>query len=318
MMFGSNRFLSYLYAAFFGIALAATATPLVAETWVPTVNEKGERGWLDLDPLIWDDSTNPPDPTDPNNSEFVPDGYVKTWSQEFSAPTKVVDLVAAKAGDELVAGWGAWNIRHLQGNNDKAGKVATAETLLLNPAGTALLVRSLNKPLTAQLRGGATRTYQFTAGMLSTEFGHKQKLGYFEVRMKATISKGDHVAVWLLRSDNSYNKNAFMSELDMVELVGGHDKFYFNDHGPGTGAMTQWPGNGQTDNWNTYGVLLTENGTVWYLNGQEVRRSLKPMNTEVYWLLTHETGGNWPGMPDSTTRWPHEVEIDYVRIYKAP
>lgn len=264
--------------------------------------------------LLKQDDTTPP--VEPDDSEFVPDGYVKTWSQEFNAPTKVIDLTAAKAGDELISGFWQWNVRHLQGNNDKAGKTVTVETHLLNSDSTALLIRALNKPLTAQLRGGTTRTYQFTAGMISTELGHVQRLGYFEFRMRTKISKGDHVAGWLLRKDGVYNKAAVLSEIDMVELVGGDDTFYFNDHGPGVGPMTKVAGNGTTDEWNTYGLLLTETGSIWYLNGKEVRRSSKPMATDVYWLLTHETGGNWPGMPNNTTVWPQEVEIDYVRIYK--
>lgn len=281
------------------------------------VNQDGQVKQLTVDEVkeLLKDDTVPPD--EPDRSPWVPAGYVQTFAQEFNAPTKVVDLTAAKVGDALISGWWQWNVRHLQGNEDKAGKTVTASTHLLNPDSTALLIRSLNEPLTAPLRGGTSRTYQFTAGMISTELGHVQRLGYFESRMKVTISKGDHVAMWLLRKDGIYNKKTVLSEIDMVELVGGHDKFYFNDHGPGVGAMTQLPANGTTDDWNTYGILLTATETVWYLNGKEVRRSLKPMDTDVYWLLTHETGGKWPGMPDGTTVWPHEIEIDYFRAYKA-
>jgi hypothetical protein len=27
-------------------------------------------------------------------------------------------------------------------------------------------------------------------------------------------------------------------------------------------------------------------------------------------------GGNWPGNPDATTRFPASMEVDYVRIYQ--
>jgi beta-glucanase (GH16 family) len=34
-------------------------------------------------------------------------------------------------------------------------------------------------------------------------------------------------------------------------------------------------------------------------------------------FLTTTIGGNWPGSPDSTTKFPQYFDIDYVRVYES-
>lgn len=297
--------------------IASIGVPLLAdspatkpgEIWVPTVNEKGERGWIDLKPLIWSEPT---EPGEPDDSEWVPDGYVRSYTEEFNDPLTVVDIPAAKQGDEWIGAFKAWNVRNLAGNADKGGKVVTGDTQVFN--GDSHSIRSVNKPVTAQ-SGGRLQTFQFTAGMISTETGHRQLYGYYEFRMRADLSKGHHVAAWLLMDDGSYNKAAEVCEVDMVEALGQDDKLYFNDHGPGTSPMTQLAG-GKVQDWHVYGLAWTASGMVWTLDGKEVRRSSKSMPRKAYWLLSLEIGGNWPGLPNASTVWPANVEIDYLRIYK--
>ena len=53
--------------------------------------------------------------------------------------------------------------------------------------------------------------------------------------------------------------------------------------------------------------------------------SLAPLNDGAVWpfdagqsnfiLLNLAIGGSWPGSPDSTTPFPSEMLVDYVRIY---
>ncbi len=40
-------------------------------------------------------------------------------------------------------------------------------------------------------------------------------------------------------------------------------------------------------------------------------------NAPFYFLLNLAVGGEWPGPPDAATPSPAEMEVDYVRVYKA-
>jgi beta-glucanase (GH16 family) len=35
-------------------------------------------------------------------------------------------------------------------------------------------------------------------------------------------------------------------------------------------------------------------------------------------LLNLAVGGNWPGNPDNTTKFPQKMLVDYVRVYRRP
>jgi len=35
-----------------------------------------------------------------------------------------------------------------------------------------------------------------------------------------------------------------------------------------------------------------------------------------YILLNFAVGGEWPGSPDATTKFPQAMLVDYVRVYK--
>jgi beta-glucanase (GH16 family) len=37
----------------------------------------------------------------------------------------------------------------------------------------------------------------------------------------------------------------------------------------------------------------------------------------MFLLLNLAIGGNWPGNPDSTTQFPQEMVVDYVRMYRG-
>ena len=55
----------------------------------------------------------------------------------------------------------------------------------------------------------------------------------------------------------------------------------------------------------------------WTINGQVVREHPNYINSkDLYMLMSWDIGSNWPGKTDSSTKWPAEVLIDYVRIYQ--
>ncbi len=66
---------------------------------------------------------------------------------------------------------------------------------------------------------------------------------------------------------------------------------------------------------------------MWYVDGKAYHR-LTPASlpSGAKWVYDHPfflllnvaVGGGWPGDPDSTTTFPQQMVVDYVRVYSEP
>jgi beta-glucanase (GH16 family) len=43
-----------------------------------------------------------------------------------------------------------------------------------------------------------------------------------------------------------------------------------------------------------------------------------PFNEDFYFIINLAVGGNWPGSPDATTKFPRHLIVDYLRVYQIP
>jgi len=68
----------------------------------------------------------------------------------------------------------------------------------------------------------------------------------------------------------------------------------------------------------TFGLQWIPGTLIWYVDSQEVFKLSNPCipNTPEYILVNMAIGGSWPKPPDSTTKFPSYMDVDYVRVYK--
>lgn len=178
--------------------------------------------------------------------------------------------------------------------------------------------------------------------------------GYFEVRCKAPAAEGLWSAFWMqsesMASDGTTDGGRGGAEIDIMESP------YYND--PYTTARTyrnttmhtihvDGYGDGHKSNnskffrvdrdmyneFNTYGVLWTENEYIFYINGQETWRTDFGVSQvpEFLWLSVEIAGEAGSGNPENTDNkftWagdirnnpdelmPADFVIDYVRVYQ--
>jgi beta-glucanase (GH16 family) len=38
----------------------------------------------------------------------------------------------------------------------------------------------------------------------------------------------------------------------------------------------------------------------------------------MFLMANLQVGGDWPGMPDATTPFPAQLELDYIRVWQQP
>jgi Glycosyl hydrolases family 16 len=259
-----------------------------------------------------------------------PMGYQLVWQDEFDS----LNLGAPSTGAKWLPYFARWNARHLDGNQDQAVKMGDQERRadgrlvadVLARAGVAsgeagilhriengvLQLRAYPLPLNLTAGFGG---FRYIGSMISGEEQHAQRYGYWEVRLRLDeVSPGQHFAVWLLPKDG-----AWPPEIDLLEAVGQHPHSIFvNAHAQRPGPpITQVELAMPNRTWTTVGFLWTSTVMRWTVNGAVVREHENLVNDrELYILLSWEIANRWTGPPTSSTRWPAQVSVDYVRIYQ--
>jgi Ca2+-binding RTX toxin-like protein len=69
----------------------------------------------------------------------------------------------------------------------------------------------------------------------------------------------------------------------------------------------------------TYGVDWQADKITWYFDGEPIFQAATPpdMHLPMYMQANLAVGGDWPGSPDATTKFPAELCIDYIRAWTS-
>lgn len=192
----------------------------------------------------------------------------------------------------------------------------------------------------------------FLSGVISTYDKFKQKYGYFEARIKIPNHLGTFPAFWLhhhLREWEGTQK----TEIDIMENLGHapwyvYNSFhYFTGVSEGVGGTPHfikpqpqgqiYTGTDYSENYHVYAAEWKPGHIRYFIDGQQVSEVWNSASDheELYLIINMAVGGNWTNMPtnaggtgrSSDNRFPTQndidtwgnpqLEIDYVRVYKA-
>jgi beta-glucanase (GH16 family) len=160
--------------------------------------------------------------------------------------------------------------------------------------------------------------YQYTSGFLNSYYSFSQTYGYFEINAKLPAGQGLWPAFWLLPEDGGWPP-----ELDVMEQLGQNTSTIYT-----TVHSTTLPGNqeaqadtvGDTSSaFHTYGVDWEPDYVTWYFDGKPIYKVATPsdMDKPMYMLINLAVGGYWPGSPDSSTQFPADMQVNWVRAYQS-
>ena len=154
--------------------------------------------------------------------------------------------------------------------------------------------------------------YAYMSGVITTQPSFSQTYGYFEMRAKLPRGKGLWPAFWLLPLDLSWPP-----EIDVMESIGDPSKSYTAIHSTAAQSAVQ-EHRISPEEFHTFAASWDPREVIWYIDGREVFRKPTPrdMHKPMYMLANLAVGGNWPGSPDETTRFPAIYAIDYIRAYR--
>lgn len=174
---------------------------------------------------------------------------------------------------------------------------------------------------------GNTNGYPYSSAMITTGPQNKHagednkfafKYGYVEARVKVPQGQGLWPAFWLLPSDGSGPP-----EIDLMEVLGNDTKTsYATVHwseDQASKSMTTINTTNFADGFHTIGMRWDSDKLEWFYDGQRVKRFVgtdQIPHMQMFLLANLAVGGEWPGNANSTTKFPADYQIDWIKVWK--
>lgn len=158
--------------------------------------------------------------------------------------------------------------------------------------------------------------------------------GRFEARIKLMTGQGFWPAFWMLSTNEPYGGWPQSGEIDIMEYLGQEtEKTFGTIHYGDLYPNNQFQGrdfllyDGSTfdQDFHVFAVEWEAGEIRWYVDdilfSTKTSADIAPYNwpfdatNQMHFLLNLAVGGNLPGDPDSSTPFPSQMEVDYVRVY---
>lgn len=159
----------------------------------------------------------------------------------------------------------------------------------------------------------------YISGMIQNHDSFTQTHGYFEARIDTPVGQGSWPAFWLLPNDGTWPP-----EIDVMEIVGNLPNNWNGTVHYGSSSNHQQRSFEEaipnlSSGYHTYGTEWNATNIIWTVDGVEMARVATPpdVNKGMYLLANLAIGGDWPGSPNSSTTFPLDMKVDYIRAYEA-
>jgi beta-glucanase (GH16 family) len=175
--------------------------------------------------------------------------------------------------------------------------------------------------------------YGYTSARLKTLHKFEQAYGRFEARIQIPRGQGIWPAFWMLGNDIDAKGWPACGEIDIMENIGREPAVVHGTiHGPGysadkgIGSPFALPdGQKFADAFHIYAVEWEPDVIRFYVDDHPYATRRPPdLPSGAKWVYDHPffiilnlaVGGDWPGTPDATTKFPQSMLVDYVRVYR--
>ena len=238
--------------------------------------------------------------------------WTLAWSDEFDGPKGSAPDPTKWVYDLGASGWG---------NHELENYTDSRENSYLDGKGH-LVIRAVR-----------TREGQYTSARLKTQGKFSTRYGKIEARIKLPRGQGMWPAFWMLGADIERVRWPASGEIDIMENVGNKPLVVEGSaHGPGfpeSGITAEHELSDHRPYYKDFHIFAIEwspQKIEFFVDGisyETVTPASLPPNAK--WSLEHPfflllnlaVGGDWPGSPDRTTKFPQQMLVDYVRVWKA-
>jgi beta-glucanase (GH16 family) len=278
-------------------------------------SESSDKARTSTAPVQWEAGAAEADTATPPAGDWV-----QTWSDEFNGP-------AGTKPDP--AKWG-YKIGDGRANEERQFYTDDPRNASTDGEGNLVITAIKETPSGSSCWYG---TCTYSSARIKTADKFSQQYGRFEARIKIPAGKGIWPAFWMLGDDPKNLGWPEKGEIDVMEIV-GHEpgRVHGSLHGPGysgehpvTKSYALPAGQSFADGFHTFAVEWAPDVARFYADDHlyETRTpaDLPPGTRWVYdhpfyILLNLAVGGLWPGDPDSSTKFPSQMKVDWVRVFQ--
>lgn len=180
----------------------------------------------------------------------------------------------------------------------------------------------------------------YTSSRLTTQ--NKFDFQYGRVDIRAAMPKGQGIwpALWMLGSKFSTVSWPACGEIDIMEMVGGesgknrgdnvvHGTMHWKDpNGNPNNGGHKYNGDSRKlssalyENFHVFSVIWDRTKVEWYIDDDKYHEvaitgaTLSEFHDKFFLICNVAVGGNWPGSPDASTRFPQRMVVDYIRVFQ--
>jgi beta-glucanase (GH16 family) len=256
---------------------------------------------------------------DPKPRPLLTSGYTLVWSDEFNGADGSAPDSSKWTYDTGGKGWG---------NSELECYTNLAQNAQVK--GGNLVISAMHQPAYA-CSDGTTRDY--TSARLKTQGLFSQAYGRFEARIKIPAGQGMWPAFWMLGNNVTSVHWPECGEIDIMENIGKepgtvhgslHSSSTVSRTSDSTASFSLPAGQNFADDFHLYAVEWEPRTVRFYVDS-----NLYATFTQSQWpaggswafdhpffiILNVAVGGSWPGSPDSSTIFPQQMLVDYVRVY---
>jgi len=239
-------------------------------------------------------------------------GYDLTWSDEFEGTTIDEGNWDFDLGDGCpdLCGWG---------NNELEWYTNSPDNAYVQDGN--LIINAIKENI-----GGKS----YSSARLKSQGKQNFKYGRVDVRAILPYGKGLWPAIWMLGKNITEVGWPACGEIDIMEIFGGQggdNNVLGTVHWDNANSHASYGGNLEVtsgnlkDAWHVFSITWDETFIRWYVDDVEYQviditpGGLSEFHEEFFFLLNVAVGGDAPGAPDATTRFPQFMAVDYVRVF---
>lgn len=234
------------------------------------------------------------------------DGYSMVWADEFNSATINTSDWTFETG---AGGWG---------NNE--WQYYLAENAWQE-----------NGTLIIEAREESYSGSDYTSARMVTR--NKKTFTYGRVDIRALLPEGQGIwpALWMLGNNIGNVSWPECGEIDIMEMIGGSGREntvygtlhwgYNNEHAQ-SGGNYKLPSGTYADKYHVFTMIWDESFITWYVDDNYFYKlditpdHMTEFHLPAFFIFNVAVGGNWPGYPDATTRFPQQMKVDYIRVFQ--
>lgn len=184
--------------------------------------------------------------------------------------------------------------------------------------------------LVIEARRETVASNAFTSARMITK--DKRSFLYGRIDIRALLPEGQGIwpALWMLGQNVSSVGWPKCGELDIMEMIGGKGRektvhgtlhWYVTEHAQTSGSYSL-PSGTFNDKYHVFSIIWDETSIKWLVDNKQYHviditpDHMTEFHLPQFLIFNVAVGGRWPGNPDTSTRFPQQLKVDYVRVFQ--